>query len=221
MCGRFVADITSAQVSDVFGVAAPPAYPPRYNITPTQNVLVIRQYKNMNRHLDLLRWGLIPSWSKEKSSGFINARSETVDSKPSFRKAFKYHRCILPASGFYEWKKTNEGKIPHYIQMDDGSAMAFAGIWETWLSPEGQAIETCSILTTSANPAVAPIHDRMPVIISKDNFDHWLDTNNQNTDSLRQLFAPYPAENIKTYPVSTLVNKPTNDNPECIKEIEI
>lgn len=219
MCGRFVADITSRQLTDFFGVRSPPDYPARYNVSPSQNVLVIRQFKNMARHLDLFRWGLIPSWSNEMDKGFINARSETVDSKPSFRQAFKYHRCILPATGFYEWKKTDNGKTPYYIQMAEGSPMPIAGIWETWISPTGQALETCSILTTAANSVVALVHDRMPVILSKDDINLWLDTDIQDADLLRHLLNPYPPDKIKTYPVATLVNNPANDNPDCIKEI--
>lgn len=219
MCGRFVADITSKQLADVFDVPFPPEHAPRYNVSPTQNVLVIRQFKNIARHLDLVRWGLIPSWSKEMTTGFINARSETVDSKPSFRQAFKNHRCILPASGFYEWKKTGNEKTPYYIQISDSTPMAMAGIWETWVSPKGQAIETCSILTTAANSVVAPIHDRMPVILSMDNFSRWLDTSIQDIKPLRYLFNPYPPEQMQAYPVSTLVNNPSNDNPDCTKEI--
>ena len=219
MCGRFVADLTSGQLTDVFGVSFPPDYPARYNICPTQNVLVIRQFKNIARHLDLVRWGFVPGWAKEMTKGFINAHSETIDSRPSFRQAFKHHRCIVPASGFYEWKKTDTGKTPYYIQMSDTGPMPLAGIWETWLSPTGQAIETCSILTTMANTAIAPIHDRMPVILSVGDFNLWLDTDIQETDQLRHLFTPYPPEKMITYPVSPLVNNPAYDNPDCIKEL--
>ena len=164
-----------------------------------------------------MRWVLVPAWAKEVGAGLINARSETANEKPSFRQAFRQRRCIVVASAFYEWQKVDKAKLPYYVRMGDGAPMPFAGLWEAWRSPDGQTFETCVILTTSANATVAPIHDRMPVILHPDEFDLWLDRQVSDPERLAPLFSPYPAERITAYPVSTLVNSPSNDHSECIK----
>jgi putative SOS response-associated peptidase YedK len=170
----------------------------------------------------LLRWGLIPSWSKDTASGnrLINARSETAREKPSFRTAFKRHRCLIPANGFYEWKKQERGKQPYYIRRRDGHLFAFAGLWDRWEGGEEGAVETCTILTTSANDVVAPLHDRMPVILPPEEYAHWLDPSLKDTDSLVPLLVPFPSEAIVAYPVSLRVNAPKTDDKECIAPIQ-
>lgn len=225
MCGRYTINITLDRFIKYFGLEKPhpdslPDWPARYNISPTQPVPVIRQSPDGTRQLDLLRWGLVPSWSKEFSSGLINARSETVNEKPSFRHAFRHRRCIIPASGFYEWRTVGNRKYPYYVYMASNDPMPFAGLWETWKSPDGQSIETCTILTTSANEAIAKLHDRMPVILQPEAFSTWLDPNMHDPETLSALLAPCPPEVIATYPVSTLVNNVRNDSPECIREVE-
>jgi putative SOS response-associated peptidase YedK len=220
MCGRFVIELSPDLLSKVFGVTAPPDFPARYNIAPTQHIPVIRQAQDGTRQLDILRWGLVPSWSKELSTGMINARSETVNEKPSFRNAFRHRRCIIPASGFYEWQKVGNRKIPYYVFMKSHEPMPFAGIWEAWKSPEGQSVETCAILTAGANATVAKLHDRMPVILKAESFNTWLDTDMHDPEALTALLAPCSPEAIVTYPVSTLVNGVAHDSPECIKEVK-
>jgi putative SOS response-associated peptidase YedK len=163
----------------------------------------------------MMRWGLVPSWAKDLGDGLINARSETVNEKPSFRKAFRQRRCIVVASAFYEWQKVDKAKVPYCIRMADGAPMPFAGIWEAWRSPEGQVLESCAILTTMANATVAPIHDRMPVILHPDEFGLWLDRQVHEAERLTTLFAPYPADRLEAYQVSTLVNSPAHEWPEC------
>jgi putative SOS response-associated peptidase YedK len=216
MCGRFVIDLSPDRVATFFGLAATPDLPPRYNIAPTQPVPVIRQSPDGRRQLSLLRWGLVPAWSREAGAGQINARAETVNEKPSFRQAFRQRRCIIPAGGFYEWQKRDTGKVPHYVCMADGEPMPFAGIWEAWRAPHGQVLESCAILTTSANSAVAPIHERMPVILPTGAFALWLDPQLHDTERLTPLLTPLPADRIVAFEVSPLVNNPVHDGPECI-----
>ena len=170
MCGRFTIDIPAELLTELFGLAEPPAVTPRYNIAPTQQIPVIRQYADRQNHLDYLRWGLIPSWFKDKptSNLMINARSETVSEKPAFKQSIRYRRCVVVASGFYEW--LTEGKKPWYVRLKDRSPMVFAGLWDTWKSPEGEVVESCTILITASNRLVEPLHDRMPVILHPDEY---------------------------------------------------
>lgn len=219
MCGRFVIELTPDLVATFFGLASVPVLPPRYNVAPTQIVPVIRQGVDGERRLVMMRWGLIPAWAKEVGAGLINARAETVNEKPSFRQAFRQRRCIIPASGFYEWQKVGKGNVPYYIRMIDGAPMPFAGIWESWRAPEGQVLESCAILTTNANATVAPIHERMPVILSPDAFLPWLDPNLHDAAHLTALLAPCPPGHVEVYPVSSLVNSPANDSPACIEPV--
>ncbi len=193
---------------------------PRYNVAPTQDVGVVRQGDDKSNHFDQLRWGLIPSWSKDPSisTHTINARSETVAEKPSFRHAIKVNRCIIPVSGFYEWSRLGGEKSPHFIYMADKTPMALAGIWEHWAGPDG-VIETFSILTTSANKVISQLHDRMPVILSADNYDMWLDKSLKDPRHLEHLYIPYPDEEISLYEVSKIVNSVRNDFPECIEPV--
>ena len=216
MCGRYVIEISADLVRKVFGVVDVPQWTARYNVAPTQMVPVIRQRGDSTRQLVLMRWGLIPSWAKEVGEGLINARAETVNEKPLFRQLFRQRRCILPATGFYEWQKVDKHKIPHFVRLKNQMPMPFAGIWDSWRAPDGQVVESCAILTTAANGAVGSIHERMPVILHPDEFGQWLDREQHDQATLMPLLAPYPSDCLEVYPVSTLVNSVANDQPECI-----
>ena len=220
MCGRFVltADTDMVQMAfNLTSVAHPIA--PRFNIAPSQPIAVITNDdpKTLTYH----QWGLIPSWSKDPKMGskMINARSETAAEKPAFRSAFKRRRCLIPATGFFEWKKQGGGKVPMFIHMQDRQVFAFAGLWEIWHSPEGGEIRTATILTTEPNEFMAEIHDRMPVILQAKDYETWLAAGDQKADDLMPLMKPFPAELMKAYPVSTFVNSPGNDTPETIEPL--
>jgi putative SOS response-associated peptidase YedK len=218
MCGRFTTEIPPELLAEIFGLVEPPAVQARYNIAPTQQIPVVRQDIEGQNRLDHLRWGLIPSWAKDKSIGakMINARSETVKDKPSFRQAVKYRRCLVPASGFYEWLPVGKVKLPQYIHLKDGSPMVFAGLWETWKSPEEEVLESFTILTTAANPLLEPLHDRMPVILHHDEYKTWLDRSINDPASLAHLFQPYPADLMEMWAVSPQVNSPKIDAAHLI-----
>lgn len=218
MCGRFTLRATPEQLAELFDLPETPPAVPRYNIAPTQPVFAVRTNPHIGvREATFFTWGLVPSWADDPSIGsrMINARAETVAEKPSFRAAYKYRRCLIPADGFYEWQKTQEGKQPHLIGMADGAPFAFAGLWEHW-ERNGSEIESCTILTTDANALVSPIHNRMPVILDPADFDEWLSPKIQGGDKLRHLLRPFPEERMKAYPVSTLVNNPRNEDPSCV-----
>ena len=220
MCGRFVMELTPELIREVFGVTATTPLQSSYNIAPTQMVLVVRQVSD-HRSLDLMKWGLVPSWAKDPAIGnqFINARSETVAVKPSFRHAIKYHRCIVPASGFFDWKHEGKAKTPYYFRMKDGSPLGLAGIWEEWQAPDGTLLDSFSILTTTANKVVEPVHDRMPVILTPDTYTQWLSHHLTNPADLEQLYQPFPAELLEAYAVSDRVNSPHNNGPENIQKL--
>jgi putative SOS response-associated peptidase YedK len=219
MCGRFTLFEPDRVLAREFGVSGFPPWAPRYNIAPSQPVPAVRAGPSgRGRELALLRWGLIPSWAKDPGIGnrLINARAETAREKPSFRNAFKRRRCLVPSSGFYEWQRKERGKQPHFIRMRDGRPFAFAGLWDRWESPDGGGVETCTILTTAANAVLAPIHDRMPVILPRGGYDRWLDPQLQDADSLAPLLAPFPPEEMLAFPVSPRVNSPAVDDEGCI-----
>lgn len=219
MCGRFTLFEPDRILSREFGVSGFPPTSPRYNISPSQPVAAVRVGpEGTGRELALLRWGLVPSWAKDPGIGnrLINARAETVREKPSFRDAFKRHRCLVPASGFYEWQRQDRGKQPHYVRRRDGRPFAFAGLWDRWENPDGGAVETCAILTTTANAVLAPIHDRMPVILPPGEFSRWLDPSLRDPDSLAPLLVPFPPEELLAFPVSPRVNIPSVDDEGCI-----
>ena len=218
MCGRFVLEHSPDQLMKVYRFSSVPDLSPRYNIAPSQQIAVVRQQNGGDRELTFLQWGLIPSWSKESAIGYkmINTRSETAHEKPSFKQALHARRCIIPASGFYEWQKAGKEKIPHYIHLRDGDIMSLAGLWERWKSPEGKELETCTILTTAANSLVKKLHDRMPVILHRAEFDLWLDRDIDDVKRLTELFHPYPSDQLEEYVVTRDVNSPTNDSPGCI-----
>lgn len=208
-------------LAEIFGLIEIPTFPARYNIAPTQQIAIIREDVNHRNRLDFVHWGLIPSWAKDKSVGnhMINARAETVHEKPAFRHAIRCRRCLIPASAFYEWRKESGIKIPLYIRLKDGSPMVFAGVWETWKSPEGENLESCTILTTTANKLIEPIHDRMPVILHPQEYGHWLDREMTDPTKLQRLYQPYPAETMEAIEVSTAVNNPRNDSPDLVLPI--
>jgi putative SOS response-associated peptidase YedK len=224
MCGRFALSPKTKDIEHLVPrISLGSELKPRYNIAPTQDIACIMS-ENPGE-LSFLRWGLIPSWSKDESIGskMINARSETINEKPSFRNAFRKRRCLIIASGFYEWKKT-EGvakKSPYYIYLSSGLPFTFAGVWESWKKPEtGERINSTSIITTFANELMLGLHDRMPVIIHPDNYDLWLDSRNDDHNELLSILKPYPSEEMECYAVSDLVNNPRNDSEDCIKPLQ-
>jgi putative SOS response-associated peptidase YedK len=216
MCGRYSFAVLDALIKERFNVSVRSAvWKARYNCSPTQDLAVIT---NSNPdELQFFRWGLIPSWAKDAEIGsrMINARSETITEKPSFKAAFRAHRCLVPADGFYEWKREGKDKIPHRITMKDGSPFAMAGIWDKWVSPDGEIIHSFSILTTSPNELMKEIHDRMPVILHRQHEKTWLACTSDA--ELLGLLGPYPASEMKAYPVSKLVNNPKVDTPEVLR----
>ncbi len=198
-----------------------PALQPRYNIAPSQQVPVIRLDAQGYCELVMLKWGLLPRWSKEPKSGYsmINARADTVASKPAFRYAFRHHRCLVPASGFYEWRKIDARRQPYYVRAQDGGPFCFAGLWEHWKSPDGsQTIDSCTIIVTDANELLAPIHDRMPVILPEDAYLGWLNPAT-SLETLQQMLRPYPARLLTAYPVSPRVNSPQFDDPTLLEAL--
>jgi len=170
-----------------------------------------------------MRWGLIPSWAKGPSTAasMINARAETASTKPAFRDALKFRRCLIPADGFYEWVRTGKTKQPHCFEVNDGELFAFAGIWDRWKDPSGQWIKSCSILTTTPNAVTSPVHDRMPVILDPDAYDIWLDPGMQNLAASSEMLKPYDARLMRCYPVSTRINHVANDDEECSAPVEL
>lgn len=220
MCGRFTLAADPSELGDEFeGVQFPPDIAPRYNIAPSQPVLAIRN--DAKQRADFLVWGLVPSWAKDPSIGnrLINARGETLAEKPAFRGAYKYKRCLIPADGFFEWKagQGTKTKTPYVIRMKGRQPFAFAGLWDEWHSPDGSELFSCTIITTAPNDLMAPIHNRMPVILQRQDYGPWLDPAPRPAASLNHLIRPFPAELLEAYPVSTLVNSPANDSPECIQ----
>ncbi len=222
MCGRYMITSTREAIRRVFNVPTLVELAPRYNVAPTQNVPVVRLQEG-ERELSMLRWGLIPSWAKDPEIGnrMINARAESVAEKPSFRVAFRRRRCLVVADGFYEWQKRPHGpKQPYCIRLANGGPFGLAGLWEYWKDPiEGDPVESCTIVTTMANELLAPIHERMPVIIDRGDFNAWLDCSG-NPAIAQALLAPYPVEPLSAYPISTRINNVKNDDPACIEPLE-
>jgi len=219
MCGRFTLTADPAEMADTFGnYSFPTQFAPRFNIAPTQPILAISN--DAKNKVDFFIWGLIPSWAKDPTiaNKLINARGETVAEKPSFRGSFKYKRCLILADGFYEWKAQPgvKTKTPYFIHMKDRNPFAFAGLWDEWQSPDGGALRTCTIITTEPNELMSTLHNRMPVILHPNDYDQWLDPAPQTPEKLLHLIKPFPADSMSAYPVSTLVNAPVNDRPECV-----
>jgi len=221
MCGRFTLRAPASVVAEQFGVLDAEPLRPRYNIAPTQPVAVVRRGPKSTdapRQLVMLRWGLVPSWAKDPKIGnrLINARAETVAEKPAFRSALRRRRCLVAADGFYEWRQAGKARQPYFIHLVDDRPFAFAGLWELWEGPDHTVLETCALITTEANALMASIHDRMPVILSPDDYALWLDPAIQDPKELQPLLRPYPSEAMAAHPVSTHVNNPRNDDPRCV-----
>jgi putative SOS response-associated peptidase YedK len=222
MCGRFA---NSAELKDIekeFKInLSESESKPRYNIAPSQKIDVVLNQDDKTI-LTGLKWGLVPSWSKDPDIGnrMINARGETLSEKPSFREAFKKRRCIIPATGFYEWKKAAGGKQPYYFFLPDKPIFGFAGLYEEWTDKKtGELLETCTIITTEANDVLKPVHDRMPVVLNSENYMLWLDEKANDTNQLQKLIVPYSAKEMNAYPVSKSVNIPDVDSAELTKSI--
>lgn len=217
MCGRYALFNSPNILADWFAVPdLPQSLPLRYNIAPTQPVLAVRSGVQQPEFA-LFRWGLVPSWAKELQIGarLINARAETAAEKPAFRAAFKQRRCLIPASGFYEWQKVNGRKQPFFIHPSDAELFAFAGLWEVWQGSDGRELQSCTILTTAPNELMLSIHNRMPAILARAEFTTWLEPV-LPTEEAQRLLRPFPANRMAAYPVSARVNKPSYDAPDCI-----
>jgi len=225
MCGRYRLSRRKQIIEEHFdSVSGDEDWSPRYNVAPTQSVLVIRQNpKEAVRELSLFRWGLIPSWAKDPAGAaqMINARSETAATKPAFRDALKSRRCVIPADGFYEWMRTAKAKQPYCFEVNGGELFAFAGIWDRWKDPSGNWVKTCSILTTTPNAVTSPIHDRMPVILDPDDYDQWLDPGMTSVGAASELLKPYDARQMRCYPITTRINSAANDDAECCHQVEL
>ncbi len=221
MCGRFTHKEKNRQLAQALNTIFPLDNPPRYNIAPSQMVACVRNNpESPTRDYVELKWGLVPSWAKDVSIGhkMINARAETVAEKPSYRKALKYHRCVVLADGYYEWKREGKNKQPYYIQFKDQRMFCFAGLWKRWTKDNnGPPLETCAMLTTGPNTIMERIHHRMPVILQTCDYDTWLNPSIQTPELLSSLLQPYPPEEMEAYPVSTMVNNPRNDSEACIQ----
>jgi putative SOS response-associated peptidase YedK len=219
MCGRFAQRSLARKVAKQFKVEEVPPLAERYNVAPAQNVLTVREASG-GREATFLKWGLVPRWAKDPGIGnkLINARSETVTEKPSFREAFASRRCLVPLDGFYEWARRGDRKRPFYFHMRDGEPFAIAGLWERW-EGEGGPLETCTLLTTEANELLAPYHDRMPVILRPEDYEVWIDPDVREREMLTRLLRPYPHAGMSAYAVSALVNSPANDNPRCVEPL--
>ena len=219
MCGRYALTADPGDLQEAFpGFSFPAPGFPRYNIAPSQPILALPN--DDTNKVDFFSWGLIPSWAKDPSIGnrMINARAETLAEKPAFRSAYKYHRCLIFADGFFEWqtKPGSKSKIPHFIRLKMGVPFAFAGLWEHWQSTDGSEVRSAAIITTEPNELMAPIHNRMPVILPPTSYTQWLDSQAQTPDRLQYLLIPFPAIEMEAFPVSHTVNNPINDRAECI-----
>ncbi|GED70885.1 putative SOS response-associated peptidase YoqW [Brevibacillus reuszeri] len=221
MCGRFTIVFDSDELIERFEVEEVPyEWKKQYNIAPGQLIPAIIEDRGQRR-LGRLKWGLVPYWAKDEKSAYklINAKSETIQEKPAFKQLFVRKRCIIPADGFYEWRKVGSEKQPMRIMMKTGEPFAFAGLFDTWTNPAGEKLHTCTIITTKPNQIVTDIHDRMPVILQKQDEAIWLDRQSFDADRLQSLLVPYDSEKMRAYPVPSIVGSPKNDMPECIEEI--
>lgn len=218
MCGRYTITTPPEPMRELFGFEEHPNFPARYNVAPTQPVPIIR-IESGRRRFALVRWGLVPSWAKEEpQSLLINARAETIAEKPSFRGAFRHHRCLMPADGFYEWQAKGRGpKQPYYIRRRDGRPFAMAAIWDNWMPADGSELESCAVVTTDANATLAPIHNRMPVILDEKDWALWLDPA-ATPKELAALMKSASDDLLEAIPVSTAVNSVANDQPALTAE---
>jgi putative SOS response-associated peptidase YedK len=220
MCGRYELSSHPAAIALAFGLPQPPDIHPRYNIAPTQQVPIIRQNAAAGRELVQVRWGLVPRWAKDPSIGarMINARAETLATRGAFRNALARHRCLVPVNGFYEWQQLATGKQPLHIGMRDGRPFGLAGLYERWLSPDGEVLDTCAIVTTTACEALRHVHERMPVIVPETEYARWLDC--ANPADVADLLGAWSGEALRAYPVSTRVNGVRNDDAQLCEPVE-
>jgi putative SOS response-associated peptidase YedK len=220
MCGRYELSSHPAAIALAFGLPHPPALTPRYNVAPTQQVPIIRQNAAGERELAQVRWGLVPRWAKDPAIGvrMINARGETLMLKSAYRNAYARHRCLLPVNGFYEWQATQTRKQPMHIGMRDGRPFGLAGLYERWLSPEGEVLDTCTIVTTSASDQLRQVNERMPVIVPTEHYARWLDPANADVGD---LVVPWSGESLRVYPVSMRVNAVRNDDAAICDPVDV
>ena len=223
LCGRFTLFSSYQNLINEFDILQmfdEALYEKSYNVAPTHNIVSVINDGQKNR-IGFLKWGLIPSWAKDAkmASRMINARSETIDEKPSFKKSFYQRRCIIPMDSFYEWKRDENLKIPMNVKMKDNSLFGVAGVWDAWKAQTGELIYTCTIITTEPNELMTGIHDRMPVILPKEQHASWLDPNNQDKDQLKSLLVPFSASKMMAYEVSNKVNSPKNNSAELIQRV--
>jgi putative SOS response-associated peptidase YedK len=221
MCGRFVQYSNPEVYASAFAVEALFDARPRYNLAPTQPVLAVRQAETGAREIVPLRWGLVPAWSKGPDNRYsmINARAETVDTKPAYRNAFKRRRCLIPSEGFYEWKAGEQGKTPYLIRRTDGEPFGMAGLWETWRNPDGEPLESCTVIVTDANDLVRQLHDRMPVVLAPEDYTAWLDPETKDLVHLKALLRPALPDPWTLVEVSRKVNSPKNDSPDLLEPV--
>lgn len=219
MCGRFAFDVDLETLKGRFSAGAEfQSLQPHFNVAPGMMMPII--VRNSPNKAILARWGLIPSWSKDPNIAYrtVNARAEGIADKPAFRGSFKHTRCLVPATGFFEWKHVNKEKIPYYIRLKDRDLFAFAGLYDTWHDAQDHPLTTFTIITTTPNSLMEPIHNRMPVVFSEKDEDTWLNPEETDRERLLKLLDPYPASGMEAYPVSTLVNSPANDTPDILKQ---
>jgi putative SOS response-associated peptidase YedK len=220
MCGRYTLTATPEEIRRLFRYQDQPNFPPRWNIAPTQPIAIVAN-EHGERHFKLVRWGLIPSWAKDPKDLplLLNARAETLADKPAFRGAFRHRRCLVPASGFYEWKRTGPVKQPYFMRPTHGGAIAFAGLWESWMGADGSEIDTAALVTMPANATLSAIHDRMPAIILPEDFDSWLNTaTGDKADAMKPL-RPVPESFFECVPVSDRVNRVVNDDARLVEPL--
>jgi putative SOS response-associated peptidase YedK len=243
MCGRFTLRASREEIAEQFSLLELPPISPRYNIAPRQPVGIVRPQvtpdipevldwapdveatpvaPHRRREFTFARWGLIPRWAKDPAMGdrLINARAESLATRPAFRAAFRYRRCLVPADGFYEWRQEGRRKQPYFFRLPGDQLFAFAGLWESWVGPDGSEVESCTIITTEANDEVRPFHDRMPVILTRDSFERWLTLEEDHLASLMSLLQPFAKVKLEVFPVGLWVNNPNFDDPRCIAPVK-
>lgn len=223
MCGRFSLTVPAKFFSRTFTLPDVPEIQPDYNISPGMDIWAVRNsLESQQPAVGRLRWGLIPSWASDPKIGnkLINARSETVSDKPAFRDAYRNRRCLIPADGFFEWKRNGKLRTPYYIRRKRQQPFAMAGLWERWLGPNGIQLDSCTILTTNPNSLMQPLHDRMPVILDETNMTRWLETPLSDSE-IQELITPYPSSQMEAYPVSDWVNSPKNNDPACLLRVQV
>ena len=222
LCGRYSLTSSAERVAEHFGLGELPPVLPRYNIAPSQPIATIRSNLRGEREFGFALWGLIPVWSKsldEKGPRPINARAETLAEKRVFKGILRHRRCLIPANGFYEWRKEGKVKRPYHIHFGDGRLFAFAGLWSVWSGPNGEELDSCTIITTAANERMREVHHRMPVILARESYGRWLDTQLQSTAEAVKLLQNTDCDRLVLTEVSTLVNNPRNDVEDCLKAV--